>query len=242
MMFKGVIAAIFASLLAAAPAQAVVLAATFTGKVTITHYADDTFGTSDLTGLDYTATYLFDPGVGTINPPWVGCAGCFDQIIGGLSPNVTIKTVSITINGLTDVINFQAPAYAQTTIEHVNNPFGPNSGIVFSGAAGEYVPGEIYPGTESYSYFSGGSSYNAPVAMSPDWTAPWSPPAGGTGSSGFLKQVQNVGRGYDQAYNFGGSVLSARIGAVPEPGAWLLMIFGIGVLGSALRRRPAFAP
>ena len=53
--------------------------------------------------------------------------------------------------------------------------------------------------------------------------------------------MQNSGQGYDQAYNFGGSVQSVRISEVPEPGVWMLMIMGLGTMGAALRRRAATA-
>jgi len=65
------------------------------------------------------------------------------------------------------------------------------------------------------------------------------------GTSSFLRQVQNEGRGYDMAYNLNGSVTSGSIGpvggagGVPEPSTWAMLILGFAGVRAAERRRAA---
>ncbi|WP_337187608.1 PEPxxWA-CTERM sorting domain-containing protein [Phenylobacterium sp.] len=229
----------------AAPAPAAAaLFATFSGKVTYA-VTDLTFGSYDLIGLDYTATYEFDPSVGTTSIYSPG-GGVFDYIRAGADAASPIRSLTITINGHQDVMDFQADQVFNGRIERVSYPASPSGQLHMSGVGGSYVPSPV--GGQAYDYHTASSGFASPTLIAFDMAEPWSP-VGGSGLSSFLRQVQNAGRGYDQAYDIKGSVTSVRVfesaaptGAVPEPGTWALMIGGFGLAGSMIRRhrtRPA---
>jgi len=104
---------------------------------------------------------------------------------------------------------------------------------------GRYVPSPV--GGSAYDYHSATASFTSPTLIPFDMGEAWNPSAAGAyGTASFVRQVQNAGRGYDQAYDIRGTITSARIfeaGAVPEPATWALMISGFGMAGATLRRR-----
>ena len=57
--------------------------------------------------------------------------------------------------------------------------------------------------------------------------------------NGFTPPVR--ANGVTDTYGFFTITVSTPSGAVPEPGAWALMIAGFGLAGAALRKRRAFA-
>ncbi|MBU1374332.1 MAG: PEPxxWA-CTERM sorting domain-containing protein [Alphaproteobacteria bacterium] len=194
--------------------------------------------------MNYTATYTFDPTVGTTSIYSPG-GGVFDYIRSGYGAASPILSLSLTINGRTDVMDFQDDIYPYGSIERVNYPASPSGGLYMGAQGAQYVPSPV--GGEATDYHTASSNFSSPTLIAFDMAEPWSP-ASGTGLSGFLRQVQNAGRGYDQAYDIKGSVTSVRVfndadvgTVVPEPGTWALMILGFGAAGSALRRRRVLA-
>jgi hypothetical protein len=193
--------------------------------------------------MNYTATYTFDPTVGTTSIYSPG-GGVFDYIRAGYGAASPILSLSLTINGQTDVMDFQDDIYPYGNIERVNYPGSPSGGLHMGAQGARYVSSPS--GGEATDYHTASSSFSSPTLITFNMAEPWSP-VGGSGLSGFLRQVQNAGRGYDQAYDIKGSVTSVRVfdsavaGAVPEPGAWALMILGFGAAGTALRRRRSLA-
>ncbi|MDZ4373254.1 MAG: PEPxxWA-CTERM sorting domain-containing protein [Phenylobacterium sp.] len=226
----------------ASPASAA-LFATFSGKVTYS-VSDLTFGSYALVGMDYTATYEFDPTLGTTSIYSPG-GGVFDYIRSGAGANSPVLSMTLTINGHDDVMDFQNDAVSTGHIERTNYPGSPQGGLYMSGVGGSDVPSPV--GGTAYDYHTGSSSFISTTLIDFDMAEPWTP-ADGSGLSQFLRQVQNAGRGYDQAYDIKGTITSVRVyetgtpvGAVPEPSAWALMIGGFGLAGAALRRRRVLA-
>ncbi|ODT86419.1 PEPxxWA-CTERM sorting domain-containing protein [Phenylobacterium sp. SCN 70-31] len=235
----GAAALVLATGAAATPAPAAAaLFATFSGKITYA-VTDLTFGSYNLIGLDYTATYEFDPSVGTTSLYDPG-GGVFDYIRAGAGDASPVRSLTITINGHQDVMDFQSDELFNGRIERVNYPASPTGELYVSGVGGRDVPSPT--GGLAYDYHTASSGFASPTSIAFDMAEPWSP-VGGSGLSSFLRQVRNAGRGFDQAYDIKGSVMSVRVfetgaptGAIPEPGTWALMIGGFGLAGAALRR------
>jgi hypothetical protein len=238
MQFKRFLAAgvaVAAVGLAALPAEAAKLVAIYKGKITYS-ISDQTFGSGSLIGLDYRAAYTFDPDRGS-PLVYVPLPGYFDYVRSGYNDASPILSLKLSINGVDDVMDFGHDLSAYGNTERVGNPAAPAGALYMAGTGAQYRPSPI--GGSAYDYHTASSNITAPTYIPFDMSQPWNP-APGTGTSGFLRQVQNAGRGYDQAYDIRGSVTSVRItSAAPEPAAWALMIAGFGAAGAVLRRRRA---
>lgn len=62
--------------------------------------------------------------------------------------------------------------------------------------------------------------------------------AAGELSGGFNGQFSIGGNGLGSNYYFNARTVSMAAAAVPEPGAWAMLVLGFGMIGSAARRRP----
>lgn len=230
-------AAVAAGVVAAASqADAALLMATFKGVVTIDYGSDMTFGVSPLVGQAFTAVWTFDPTLGNTSV-YVPLPGYFSYNRAGYNDASPVRSVAITINGITDVIDFTAPSNSYGETDRTNNPEAPEGVVYFGGQAGRYIPSPT--GGQAYDYFSGSSNFYGTAEIPFDMGEPWNPPSG-SGGGAFARTAQNSGRGYDQAYNFAVSITSGRIsevGAIPEPATWTFMIAGFGTAGAVLRRR-----
>lgn len=225
---------------AAGSAQAALMVATFRGVVTQSA-SDMTFGSANLVGMTYTATFTFDPSLGTTSIYNPCCSGYFDYIRAGYDGASPILSALIEINGQQDLQDYKTDATTYGNTERVSSPGAPMGSLYMSGVGGKNVPSPV--GGSAYDYHSAAASFTSPTLIPFDMSEAWNPVAAGAyGTASFLRQVQNAGRGYDQAYDIKGTITSARIfeaGAVPEPATWALTIVGFGAAGTALRRRRA---
>lgn len=236
----GVAAAVFAC--AAIPAGAVTMIATFKGKIDIVYNADLTFGTADLLGRDYTAIYAYDTALGT-DSTYVPLPGYFDTIRGGgTAATSPVRSLSVTINGVTDSYSVAGALLGESFIERINNPAAPRGSLSVTGSSLRQIPSPIGGLANDSFYF--GSNFAAGTEIPFGLDQPWAPGAG-AGRSGFNHFAANAGRGFDFAYNIGGTVTSVRVAeavatapsAAPEPASWALLITGFGAAGAMLRRR-----
>jgi hypothetical protein len=231
---------------AAAPADAAVMYFTFSGVITRSA-SDLTFGSVNLVGMTYTATFAFDPSPGAPSIYQPCCTGYFDYIRAGYNEASPILSALIQINGEDDLQNYADDQTAYGNTERVSSPGAPFGSLYMSGVGGKYVPSPV--GGQAYDYHSAAASFTSPTLIPFDMAQSWSPTsAGAYGTATFLRQVQNAGRGYDQAYDISGTITSARVyeggavgGAVPEPATWAMIILGFGAAGAMIRRRRALA-
>lgn len=235
-------AAIVALSGAAGSAQAALMVATFQGVVTQST-SDMTFGSANLAGMTYTATFTFDPSLGATSIYNPCCSGYFDYIRAGYDGASPILSALIEINGQQDLQDYKTDATTYGNTERVSSPGAPMGSLYMSGVGGRYVPSPV--GGTAYDYHSATASFTSPTLIPFDMGEAWNPAsAGAYGTASFLRQVQNAGRGYDQAYDIRGTITSARVfeaGAAPEPSAWALMILGFAAAGAMMRRRAALA-
>jgi hypothetical protein len=229
-----------AVLSAAGSAQAALMVATFQGVITQS-VSDMTFGSANLVGMTYTATFTFDPSLGTTSIYNPCCSGYFDYIRAGYDGASPILSALIEINGEQDFQDYKNDDTTYGNTERVSSPGAPFGSLYMSGVGGQYVPSPV--GGSAYDYHSATASFSSPTLVPFDMSEAWNPTSvGAYGTATFIRQVQNAGRGYDQAYDIKATITSGRVfeaGLVPEPGTWALMIVGFGAAGTALRRRRA---
>lgn len=227
---------------AAGSAQAALMVATFRGVITQS-VSDMTFGSANLVGMTYTATYTFDPSLGATSIYNPCCSGYFDYIRAGYDAASPILSALIEINGRQDFQDYKNDATTYGNTERVSSPGAPFGSLYMSAVGGQYVPSPV--GGTAYDYHSATATFTSPTLIPFDMTQAWSPQASGAyGTASFLRQVQNAGRGYDQAYDIRATITSVRVfdaAVVPEPATWALLILGFGAAGTALRRRRAEA-
>lgn len=236
-LLAGAAAAVLAVSGGAAQAASL-LTATFQGVIT-GGSSDATFGPGSLIGKTYKAVFTFDPARGATSV-YIPLPGYFDYLRAGYGAASPIRSLSLTIAGITDVMDFAGDLSTYGETDRTGNPAAPRGTLYMSGLGARYRPSPI--GGLAYDYHAGSATFAAPTYIPFDMSLPWTP-APGTGSASFLRQVQNAGRGYDQVYDLGASVTSVRIAevttGVPEPGVWALTITGFALAGAALRRRRA---
>jgi hypothetical protein len=137
----------------------------------------------------------------------------------------TGQIVSGTLDGLSNGSNLAASGLTATVTA---SPYADLLGTynVASGFSGTYNSYSASNGVVTYANFAlrNGSFSFLFFGTSPN---------GGT----FFPQLRNAALSED-AHNFGvGTSFTADAGAVPEPASWAMMIFGMGAVGGALRRR-----
>lgn len=229
-----------AAICATTSAQAALMVVAFQGVVTQST-SDMTFGAANLVGMTYTATFTFDPSLGATSIYNPCCSGYFDYIRAGYDGASPILSALIEINGQQDLQDYQADTSAYGNTERVSSPGAPMGSLYVSGVGGKTVPSPV--GGSAYDYHSATATFTSPTLIPFDMSQAWNPAtAGAYGTASFLRQVQNAGRGYDQAYDIRGTITSARVfeaGAAPEPSAWALMILGFAAAGAMVRRRRA---
>jgi hypothetical protein len=164
-----------------------------------------------------------------------------EAVANGYQPNAPVVSVALTVNGKTDNWELNPGGSYWSQLAKANYGAASTFHLSWQGSNQYYQNGSP---TVNGDYMQGG--FNAWVAGSKSvaFDAPFSG-AVTSGRAGFLRQVQNPGRGYDLAYNWEGSPTSmSAVSAVPEVTAWAMLIFGFGMIGSAmrLRRRRALNP
>lgn len=242
MMACGVAAALIT---AATAAEAAHVRATFTGKITAGFDAGGkVFGLSDLSGLDYTVSYLIDEDVFTSRSAApsapVPSSQAHYQIVGGYYATTPILEVSLTVNGVTQAFDYAdyAAEYADGALEWMNLPATPRATLDVRGNLGRQV---TYSGGLGRDYVNfvnqAGSTTPIPYTLADGWTPQTllSMPT----PVYFARAWGDARGGYDFFYQItSGTVTSARLQAgVPEPQTWGLMILGFGAAGAVLRRR-----
>lgn len=224
-------------LLATSTAGASTIYVTYEGLISQGTDADGLFGTPGgvLDGQHFTARFQLDtdmPGTSTYNPPlsssfnWVNV---FDP---------PVADPSITINNHT--FEFFAGSADAATINHSNSAGGVwgVSTSISSFSVDTSGPTILY--NEDMSLFL--RSLVDPFVTNYDYAGPLfhTFQLGDTsGGSLHITETSHVGEpneGLIQNVSADLTPLSVRV-AVPEPGAWLLMIAGFGLAGAALRRR-----
>ena len=220
----------------AGPAAAVTMVATYTGQIT-SSVATSSFG-GNLVGQTYTAIYTYDPSLGAASiydPP----GQAFDNSRLGSFANSPLKSVSLTVNGITQFMDMAALVSQQSQIAYSVN--GCCGGAYVAGtASGDYTVNGVPTGSTDYQDMSTrvSSTTLAPFDLDQPFTGPVI-----EGASHFVRQVRNPGSGYDIAYDFRGDVrtfdirAAASAAAVPEPAAWAMMIGGFGGVGAVMRAR-----
>jgi hypothetical protein len=214
---SGVIAS--TALMAAAPASATMLVATYTGTISNGHDYTGVFGAanSNLTGDSYTAIYLIDTTKG-----YQSYSGGIDTAEGGSStahPGLgnPIVSSSVTINGITQTLT---PLYDDYT------------------QAGGAAPGpfiEQYGNNSSTGLYQLLYSYadNITTVTSIDQTLPLTSVTGSLGGefdidNGASTPVYSV-------FAYFGLNGTVEIAPVPEPASWAIMVSGVGLTIAAAR-------
>lgn len=213
-------------------ASAATMVATVNGTIGIVHN-DSLFGA--VANDAFKAVFTYDPAGGTQSP----YNGGTEASTNGYVPNAPGISVSLTIRGITDnwVIYPGGSYYSNLT----RSDYGTFSGIAvnWQGANSHYVNGQP---TSSNDYQQGGFNVGIAGSHGIAFDGSFSGAATG-GTAGFLRQVQNTGRGYDLAYWWTGSPTSITVqsaAVVPEADVWMMLIAGFGLVGAvARRRRPA---
>ena len=260
------LAAVTLAFAGASAADAAQLVATFKGKVTTGFDGGGkVFGVSDLAGQDYEITYLIDETIYTSRSAAPGAPVGLDQphyqIVAGYGADTPILEVTLTINGVSESIDYAdyAPAYADGKLEWINSPGAPRGFLDVRGNLGRPVTyGGGFPGYDYVNFVNQAtSSALIPYTLSDGWNA--SPLQHSPIPVYFARSWGDSRGGYDFFYQItSGTVTSATLeayvppgngggnnggnpGVVPEPTTWAMMILGFGAAGSVIRRRRAIA-
>jgi hypothetical protein len=239
-MFRAFACGVTAVLLFAAPvaASAATYVASYSGIITNTTSATASpFGTSNLNGLAYTITFTYDPTLGSRanlpNTPSPGSA--FYSVISDTPVSTPLLSATVTVNGVTDVIDYSSYLFKDDTVSAINNPAASASTLSFQGQGGGLVTFNNAPVNEAFYY---NVSADGTGALPLDLSS-WSPTAV-QGGANVLRSRVPVGGSPSPYYNFQGTVTSAQVfatGGVPEPATWAMMLFGFGSLGYSMRRK-----
>lgn len=186
---------------------------TYTGQATDVQDLNGLFGApGSFTSASYTADYVFDLDVGLrFSEP------SYDQILGGPpwgAPTPLVSS-SLTMNGHTVAF---AGDYAGQQLNQV--------GALVTSTADSRVG-------QTWTFLFNRLDFNAPYDLGTSFTAT------GSGWGGF--HICNLGQNgcLAEPERLRGllSPVSMTVTAIPEPGTWALAILGLGMAGSALRRR-----
>jgi hypothetical protein len=234
-VFKAAIAA--TTLCLSSPAWGATITAVYTGTVDQGVDVSGTFGTAgaDLTGLAYSATYVFDSSLGVTQggslfggPPW-----------GVSSPALS---ASMTINGQTFSSN--GPSVIGEADNDIYDP--PVLGRSFESDALAEFTGSVF---QNSVFGAAGTSYSFSMGVFSGSTTDDLKNACGV-SNGIPNCGELTIAGGTVLYLAGGSFSVSGIepelnNGIPEPQGWALFLVGFGGLGGVLRsarRRPSASP
>ncbi|WP_293452805.1 PEPxxWA-CTERM sorting domain-containing protein [Phenylobacterium sp.] len=224
---------------AAVPASAAVMVATYTGVISSGSDTDDLFGLGgNLSGATFSASFTYDTSIFDFHTTMDDGSSHYDRI-SGYSENTPIIAASVTINGVTDVFRLDGVTYDFARQQYNHTPTYDYS---MSQVAGyDYDPVTSGYSFYEYAYVDFYSAAETPTSLTGAFD---SGPSAAASQAQFLNyDAFNPDKGgYDNYYAFVGApthltVSAVDAGAVPEPGAWALMIVGFAGLGATLRRR-----
>ncbi|MEW5684669.1 MAG: PEPxxWA-CTERM sorting domain-containing protein [Pseudomonadota bacterium] len=251
-----------ALVVSAGAAEAAQFYATYRGVITNgVDAGGKIFGQSDLTGLSYEVTYLVDPSIYTnrsaapSSPVPLGQSHY--QIVGGSGATTPILSVTLTINGVIEELDYSdyASQYADARLEWASYAGGP-SNIDMRGDLGREVAYSGGPyGRDQVNFVSQAASMTPiPYELSDGWepsqqlyspipfyfARSWGDSRGGYDFY-YLIYGSTTSASFRAAAPGGGETPGGGAGAVPEPATWALMIGGFGMAGATLRRRRQLA-
>lgn len=246
-VLSGAFLALSSAAVLSAPASAAVMMATYTGVITTGFDHDLVFGgRSNLAGAAFQTRFVYDTTRYDNRSVQQGSNAHVDMI-NGQGAGAPILSVSVTVNGVTDVLSLTSPQYdyGYQTYDHA-----PGRDLTLSqatayqqSAAGGYAFYE-----QAFAYFY--SLQETPLALDMAFSA--TPAVAPSSMVQIINQdAYDAARGrYRNHYMFQGAPtmlsvvrLADPTAAVPEPSTWALLIVGFGSVGLSLRQpRGAFAP
>lgn len=241
--------AILAAALASTAAHAAVVEVRYDGVIASGSDLTGVFGApgGDLSGATFSATYTFDDanphGGSTYNPP-LGSSYQYQLI--GPTTDLNDPVVAITINGVTVEVGCLG-GFGDFCNLALQNLSGAGGVWGVSAAESLFAVDTTVPRTWNRNLSLGITSTTDPFVTNFDYhtalTHTFQPGDVATGSLTLTDHVVGVGADpghYNENVTASLTPLSVTISspaAVPEPGSWLLMITGFGVIGAAMRYR-----
>jgi hypothetical protein len=208
----------FGLALAASPASATVVYVDYMGTVTEGFDGDGLFGpiNGDLTGLTFTAHYLFDISLGDRDTN-----SYIDKVTGGYDFGNASPALGATLTIAGQSVQFT----------------GERLGINFVSQDGQYAELDDDAG-----YYLNNQINNGP-AFEPSLTTPFSASTAAF-SSNYANSITNgggfaIGGAGGSLFNtnVSGGLGTGAVAAVPEPATWAMMLIGFGGIGFAMCRR-----
>jgi hypothetical protein len=213
MTFLTKTAALAASCLLAVSAQATVYSQTWTGTVIYSDNGSNMFGGGNLTNAAFVAQYLFDDTVGDTYSDSEDHYADGGDLSGYDSPSLL---ATLTINGIT--ARFSGTLLSAFESFNAADQSGTAS---LASSYGTLMLNELGSNT--------GPGYGDPsFSSSIDVTDAYQ------NDGAFIHGLTTLGL---QNLSYTAAISSAT--AVPEPAVWAMMLGGFGLLGAALRRKPA---
>ena len=228
----GAIAA--AALFSAGQAGATVYGAQYTGIVTSGYDLTGLFGTANasLNGKAYTETFLIDTSAGGFFSSTAPNASYQKDLGGTVNGFLASVSASITINGITQSLNGNSLSSARIG-------YNPSTSVydIFDKAEDSSSSATTF----TDNYITGGVTSSVPGAI-PTVFGSYKIAVDGVNyqNLGSAFQFYTVDTGTSTALIKTQGILSPT-SATPEPLTWVLMMFGIGGIGIALRSHKRFA-